>query len=96
MSEIQAQKKIEEIESFEKREKEDISKIAGDLCPVCGQRPISYPYICFLPSPYGWIECSACGNVYAPKSIRDQKLAQLESGVAIPGVLPRDTVAEVN
>jgi uncharacterized OB-fold protein len=75
MSEIMAQKKQEEIEEVLQRDKADKSRIMGDICPLCGTRPTAYPYICFLPSPYGWLECASCGTIFAPKSIRDQKIA---------------------
>ena len=87
MSEEMAQKKKDEIEFIEKREESDKTKIAGDICPLCGLRPTTYPYICFLPSPYGWLECASCGTIYAPKSIRDQKIAAAKSSIQRPGII---------
>jgi uncharacterized OB-fold protein len=84
MSEEMAQKKKDEIEALEKQETSDKSLIMGDACPVCGLRPTSYPYICFLPSPYGWLECASCGAIYAPKSVRDQKIAHAKSNIERP------------
>ncbi len=85
MSEEIAEAKKAEIEALEKQETEDKRNIAGDVCPVCGQRPITFPYICFFPSPYGWVECASCGTVFAPLSIRKQKLAATEKAV-LPAV----------
>jgi rubredoxin len=84
MSEEIAQKKKDEIEFLEKQDTSDKERIQGDMCPVCGMRPTSYPYIQFLPSPFGWLECASCGTIYAPKSIRDQKIDATKHSVAKP------------
>lgn len=84
MSEEVAQKKKEEIEFVEKQDMSDKERIQGDLCPVCGQRPTSYPYIQFLPSPFGWLECASCGTIYCPLSIRKQKIDAAKHSVAKP------------
>jgi hypothetical protein len=87
MSNEMALKKKEEIENLQNREQEDRKLIAGDICPVCGMRPTSYPYICFLPNPYGWVECASCGTIFCPKSIRDQKVDAAKHNVKRPGPL---------
>lgn len=87
MSTEMAERKKLEIETLANREKLDKEMIRGDVCPVCGQRPTSYPYICFLPNPYGWLECVACGTIYVPKSIRDQKIAAQKHTVQKPKMI---------
>jgi hypothetical protein len=87
MSEELAEKKKEEIEAIEKQGNEDKKRIEGDICPLCGQKPTSYPYICFLPSPYGWLECVACGLIYCPKSIRDQKIEAKKHLIEKPEII---------
>lgn len=87
MSQDTAEKKRLELEALEKQDKKDKEMIQMDICPVCGQRPTSYPYICFLPNPYGWMECVACGTIYVPKSIRDQKIAAQKHTVQKPQMI---------
>ncbi len=87
MSNEMAEKKREELEMLEKHNKQDKDMIQMDICPVCGQRPTSYPYICFLPNPYGWLECVSCGVVYVPKSIRDQKIEGKKHTVQKPQMI---------
>jgi hypothetical protein len=87
MSQDQAEKKKLEIEAIENQAKRDKEMIEGDACPTCGQRPGSYPYFSFLPSPYGWLECAACGTVYCPKSLRGQKLAAAKASAQGPSTI---------
>ena len=91
MGKVIAERKKEEIESFEKQEMDDEKKIRHDACPVCGSPTTSFPYVAFLPSPYGWLECPMCGTVFCPKSIRAQKvnkIADIVGGPASNIILP--------
>ena len=81
------EKKKFELETLEKQDKNDKEMIKGDLCPICSSRPTSYPYICFLPNPYGWLECVSCGCIYVPKSIRDQKIAGEQQAIKRPQLI---------
>jgi rubredoxin len=87
MSEAIAEKKKEEIEALEKQETKDLTEIDNDACPVCGTSPAKYPYISFLPPPYGWVECAVCGTIFAPISIRKQKLAAVRHKIQKPAVI---------
>ncbi len=82
MSQEMAEIKKAEIKEAETKDKRDLSAVAGDMCPVCGQKPLSYPYLCVFPAPYWWIECASCGAIYAPLSIRKQKIALSEANLA--------------
>lgn len=84
MSEELAEKKKAEIEALERQEAMDEKLLKGDICPICGTSPTKYPYIAFLPNPYGWLECAACGIIYCPKSLRDQKIAFAKSKIKRP------------
>jgi len=87
MSEEMAQKKREEIEVQEQELREGLKRIEGDICPLCGQKPTSFPYICYLPHPYGWLECAACGMVFAPKSVREAKKQAAEARIQKPNLI---------
>ncbi len=76
--------KKDEIEGFEKQEKDDMSKIRKDICAVCGLQTVKFPYIAFLQAPYGWLECHSCGTIFCPKSLRDQKLEKARNVVEKP------------
>ncbi len=84
MSKETLEKKKEEIEGFEKQEKEDMEKIRHDACPLCGLPTVKFPYISFIPTPYGWLECPSCGTVFCPKSLRDQKIKNVKEHFASP------------
>ena len=87
MSELMAEKKKEEIEALENQTNTDKKRIEGDACPVCGQKPTSYPYICFLPSPYGWLECVSCGTIFCPRSLRSQKIEAKKHMIEKPEIV---------
>jgi len=86
MSEEIAAKRMEEIEVIEKQESIDQERIKQDACPVCGQFTITFPYQSFFPI-YGWLECPGCGTVFAPKSIRTQKLSRASQVIEKPNII---------
>ena len=59
--------------AFLKQEKEDNEDIKDDRCPHCGTHVSKFPYVNFNPINH-WVECPACGIVFAPISIRRKKL----------------------
>jgi ribosomal protein S27AE len=69
-------------EKFLKDEKEDNEEIKDDRCPHCGTHASLFPYVNFNPINH-WVECPACGVVFAPLSIRRRKLA-IAAGVQKP------------
>lgn len=84
MSENMSERKKEEIENFEKQEKDDMERVKHDVCPLCGLPTVKFPYISFLQPPYGWLECPACGTIFCPRSIRDQKIAKVKEAFGSP------------
>lgn len=91
MSEEMARKKKEEIEALETMEKELKENTKEDLCPVCGlptnQIKFFNPQIIQM---FGWVECTRCGAVYCPASIRKQKNIMAKGGLTQvqPAILP--------
>lgn len=86
MSEEQARKKQEEIETFEKREAQDFVAMYNEKCPVCGLlfRELQYVNVQVLQM-FGWVECTRCGNVYAPEFTRKAKIKMGMSNMVVPG-----------
>jgi len=75
MSEEMAEKKRKDIEEFEKQQKEGEARIPEARCPHCGTPMSSFPYLMGLQD-LGWIECAACGVVFCPTYVREQKIAR--------------------
>ncbi len=46
-----------------------------DVCPHCGTKTRDFKYInVAVVRTFGWLECTACGVVFSPMSIRKQKM----------------------
>jgi hypothetical protein len=45
----------------------------NDKCPTCNTLTNEFKYISMLPQ-LGWLECTTCGTVFCPESIRTQKI----------------------
>ncbi len=83
MSKEMAEIKKKEIEDLAQLEKGVFQDTKDDRCPSCGLPTSKLMYI----SPqtiqaFGWVECTTCGCVYSPFSIRKQKMTMGKSGIA--------------
>jgi len=71
---------LREIEEIEEAEK---APPRGDICPHCCQYTGTFPY--FMVDPIrGWVECTACGVIFSPKSFRDKKLERANAKITQP------------
>jgi hypothetical protein len=70
---------------------EDMIVPNTDQCPGCNTLTCNFKYITFLPQ-LGWLECTECGTVFCPESIRVVKRRDKEQGrmeprrIIIPGI----------
>jgi len=55
----------------------------GDICPHCTAYVGDFPYMMMDPI-HMWVECTRCGVVFSPKSLRDQKLEKANARVIKP------------
>jgi hypothetical protein len=82
MSQEQAEKKKQDLEEIEAKTRKDMKDILSDRCPGCHTAVIDFVYfnMALMPAPFGWIECSNCGTVFCPESLRKQKVTRLKGG----------------
>jgi hypothetical protein len=76
----------EALKEEEEQRKKDIEATKDDVCPHCLQHVHDMPYISAFPL-FGWVECAACGVVFAPRSIRKRKQERASSGITTPKLL---------
>ncbi len=74
MSEEMAEKKKKEIEELQAAEAKVAEEMKNDKCPYCGKYTSTFDYVVMFPAPFGWLECTGCGAVFCPDSIRKQKI----------------------
>lgn len=86
MSETIAEKKQQEIEEFERSEKEDFEAICKDVCPGCGFNTVQFKYINAALLQFGLLECTRCGTVFCPESMRMEKL-KMAAGPKKDGII---------
>jgi len=80
MSEVMAEKKKKELEELEAEELRVATEMEKDACPHCGKLTKTFDYVVMFPAPFGWLECTGCGTVFCPDSIRRQKIEQHKGG----------------
>lgn len=72
-------KALNEIE----QDKHADEEIAGDRCPHCGASTSIFTYKIFEPL-LGWLECTVCGVVFSPMSVRKQKMERQNTRIKAP------------
>lgn len=58
----------------------------GDVCPHCTAYVGDFPYMMIDPV-HLWVECTRCGVIFSPKSLRDQKLEKSKARLVKPARL---------
>ena len=91
MSDEMAKKKQMEIDEMAKSSMgADFDAIINDKCPACGSPTTDLLYISAqIVQMFGWVECTNCGCVYSPQSVRKQKLAMGQNQSASNIILPK-------
>lgn len=77
MSGEMAETRKKEIEDMLTKEEQVAREMETDACPYCTKLTSTFEYMVMLPAPFGWIECTGCGMVFCPSSIRKQKLENM-------------------
>lgn len=83
MSQNQTECDQEMEEASAQQEQIDQEAMKGDMCPVCFSPIRDFPYLSGIP-PLGWLNCTFCGVVFCPKSVREAKLRQSAKGIVTP------------
>ena len=74
MSKEMYEKKKQEIEMLEQKEKQAEDIMSKDQCPVCQTPTSAFGYInATLMRTFGLLECTNCGTVFCPASVRKMK-----------------------
>ena len=79
MSEEMAEKRERELAEFKLREEKDLVDRSKDLCPNCGTQTSKFLYLNkFLLTSLGLMECTSCGVVFCPESLRTEKIRHIQ------------------
>ena len=77
MSEEQSELRKKEIEELVAEDERMVQEMDKDTCPYCSRLTKTFEYIAFFPQ-FGWLECTGCGVVFCPPSLRRRKLENMQ------------------
>jgi hypothetical protein len=78
-----AEKRKKEIEDMLAKEEQIAKEMETDACPYCSKLTSTFQYLVMLPAPFGWLECTGCGTVFCPPSLRKQKLENMRKAAQV-------------